>query len=141
MDGRVSAKHQAVNSRLRSPPNLKSDFSQLNGWTVSGRLEPYVTSWFPKQPLPHAMGNASTVVEACRAEFDHQVDWRNQFMTEALLTASEVAQLLKLNIETVYTLIREEGLPAAKIRGQWRLVEADVQCWVKARTQDASASS
>ena len=55
-------------------------------------------------------------------------------MTATLLTASEVAQLLKLNIETVYTMIRENGLPAAKIRGQWRFIEVDVQRWVKAQT-------
>ena len=56
-------------------------------------------------------------------------------MTEPLLTASEVAQLLKLNVETVYTLIRTSGLPAAKIGSQWRFVESDLRRWVQVQTQ------
>ncbi len=59
-------------------------------------------------------------------------------MAETLLTASEVADHLKLNVETVYALIRDEGLPAAKIGGQWRLRAEDVARWVDARIQSIS---
>jgi excisionase family DNA binding protein len=52
-------------------------------------------------------------------------------MFEPLLTASEVAQLLKLNVETVYALIAIKGLPAVKIGGQWRFESARVQAWVE----------
>ena len=49
-----------------------------------------------------------------------------------LLTASEVADLLKVNLETVYSLIRKEHLPAAKVGGQWRFRESDINCWIEA---------
>jgi excisionase family DNA binding protein len=55
-------------------------------------------------------------------------------MTSRFLTASDVAELLQLNVETVYSLISKVGLPAAKIGGQWRLSEDDVQAWIKERT-------
>ena len=54
-------------------------------------------------------------------------------MPENLLTAVEVAQYLKVKIETVYNLIRKAELPAAKIGGQWRFREADLACWVEAQ--------
>jgi excisionase family DNA binding protein len=57
-------------------------------------------------------------------------------MNEPFLTASEVAHLLKVNVETVYTLIRTAGLPAAKVGSQWRFVEREARHWVHARTQD-----
>jgi excisionase family DNA binding protein len=53
-------------------------------------------------------------------------------MPESLLTASEVAKLLRLNVETVYTLIATKGLPAAKIGSQWRFEESRVRAWVEA---------
>jgi len=56
---------------------------------------------------------------------------RKTTMPEPLLTASEVAALLKLNVETVYTLITTRGLPAAKIGGRWRFEEARVRAWVE----------
>ena len=56
-------------------------------------------------------------------------------MPETLLTASEVAQLLKLNIETVYKLIRTAGLPAAKVGSQWRFIESEVQRWVHSQSE------
>ena len=54
-------------------------------------------------------------------------------MPEPALTAAEVARLLKLNVETVYTLIRKDGLPAARIGGQWRFSEEKVRAWFEAR--------
>ena len=38
-------------------------------------------------------------------------------MLEPYLTAVEVAELLKLNTDTVYALIAKEGFPATKIGG------------------------
>ncbi len=54
-------------------------------------------------------------------------------MQKALLTASDVAQYLKVNVDTVYLLIRKEGLPAVRIGGQWRFRTADVERWLQAR--------
>jgi excisionase family DNA binding protein len=52
-------------------------------------------------------------------------------MTEPFLTAAEVAELLKLNIETVYTLVSKNDLPATKIGGQWRFDESEIREWFK----------
>ena len=54
-------------------------------------------------------------------------------LSDALLTAADVAQLLRLNVETVYTLIQKEGLPAAKIGGQWRFSESKIRAWFESR--------
>ncbi len=53
-------------------------------------------------------------------------------MSEPLLTTAEVAALLKLNVETVYTLIAKKELLAAKIGGQWRFQESKILKWVEA---------
>ena len=52
---------------------------------------------------------------------------------DEILTASEVASLLKLNVETIYTLIASQGLPAAKIGGQWRFIRSEVHEWLRLR--------
>ena len=62
-------------------------------------------------------------------------------MPETLLTATEVAQQLKVNVETIYALIRDEGLPAAKIAGQWRMRAADVERWIETRIQTSAQAS
>ena len=51
-------------------------------------------------------------------------------MAYTLLTASEVAQLLRLKTDSVYRLIQTDGLPAVKIGGQWRFEEARVHDWI-----------
>ena len=55
-------------------------------------------------------------------------------MPTTFLTAAEVAELLKLNVETVYSLVSKEGLPAAKLGGQWRFSESDVLSWVATKS-------
>lgn len=62
-------------------------------------------------------------------------------MSAPLLTAVEVAELLKLNVETVYALIRKDRLPAAKIGGQWRFSEEKVRAWFNARHVSEPAAS
>jgi excisionase family DNA binding protein len=47
-------------------------------------------------------------------------------MSDSFLTASEVAELLRLNVETVYALAQKGELPGAKIGGQWRFLASDV---------------
>ena len=56
-------------------------------------------------------------------------------MSEELLRAADVAQYLKVNVETVYRLIRQEGLPAIRLGGQWRLRSKDFEQWLEARAQ------
>ena len=55
-------------------------------------------------------------------------------MPDELLSAADVAHYLKVNVETVYRLIRKENLPAIRIGGQWRLREKDVEQWLENRT-------
>ena len=62
-------------------------------------------------------------------------------MEENLLTASEVASYLKVKIETVYNLIRKNELPAAKIGGQWRFRETELERWVEARMDSGTRQS
>ncbi len=52
-------------------------------------------------------------------------------MDHTLLTAREVADLLRLNVDTIYKLVQREGLPAVKIGGQWRFWAAEVRGWVR----------
>lgn len=55
-------------------------------------------------------------------------------MTGALLTASEVAEHLRLHIETVYRLARQGKLPAVKVGEQWRFSEATIRQWLTGNT-------
>ncbi|MBU1228303.1 MAG: helix-turn-helix domain-containing protein, partial [Actinobacteria bacterium] len=61
-------------------------------------------------------------------------------MTEQLLTATQVATLLNLNVKTVYTLIHKEGLPAAKIGSQWRFPKTRILAWLDARHRDPTSN-
>ena len=62
-------------------------------------------------------------------------------MPENMLTAPEVAEYLKVKIETVYNLIRNSKLPAAKIGGQWRFRETELECWVQAQMDSGTRQS
>jgi excisionase family DNA binding protein len=50
---------------------------------------------------------------------------------ETYLTAAEVAELFKINVETVYDLVRAGKLPATKIGGQWRFQSDEIHEWFK----------
>jgi excisionase family DNA binding protein len=54
-------------------------------------------------------------------------------LTESALTATDVAELLNLNVETVYALIRSGGLPAAKVGGHWRFFRSKALAGFEAR--------
>ena len=54
-------------------------------------------------------------------------------MPKPLLTAAEVAALLRVHVETVYALIAQQGLPAARVGGRWRFEEAKVREWFAAQ--------
>jgi excisionase family DNA binding protein len=55
-------------------------------------------------------------------------------MATRILTAAEVAEILQLNVETVYSLISKDDLPAAKIGGQWRFDEDAVRAWIRLKS-------
>jgi len=47
------------------------------------------------------------------------------------MTAAEVADLFKINVETVYDLVRGGKLPATKIGGQWRFQSTEIHDWFR----------
>ncbi|MBS0471290.1 MAG: helix-turn-helix domain-containing protein [Proteobacteria bacterium] len=52
-------------------------------------------------------------------------------MPDEILTLIEVAQLLKVAEKTVYTMAQQGGLPAFKVRGQWRFKRKDLDQWIE----------
>jgi excisionase family DNA binding protein len=56
------------------------------------------------------------------------------------LTAREVADLLQLNVETVYILIAKEQLPAMRVGGRWRFDEPELRKWLKTQRSTTSAT-
>ena len=45
---------------------------------------------------------------------------------EEILTASQVAALLKVHLRTVYTLARKGSIPARKLGGGWRFSKSAI---------------
>jgi excisionase family DNA binding protein len=56
-------------------------------------------------------------------------------MDEPLMTVEQVSEWLNLTKNTVYRLVKEEGLPAAKIVHSLRFRKAEVERWLKEKTQ------
>ncbi len=52
-------------------------------------------------------------------------------MQEQYLTATQVAEILQLNVETVYDMVRDGELSATKIRGRWRFDASELREWFK----------
>jgi excisionase family DNA binding protein len=50
-----------------------------------------------------------------------------------LLTIRDTAELLGVDVRTVYRLIDREGLPAFKVGRQWRMRAGDMETWIDAR--------
>lgn len=55
-------------------------------------------------------------------------------MPDQLLTAADVAKLLRVHVETVYSLIATQGLPAIKVGKRWRFEEDKIRAWIESRT-------
>jgi excisionase family DNA binding protein len=56
-------------------------------------------------------------------------------VTDEILTASELAGLLKVADKTVYTMAQRGELPAFKVRGRWGLRRTDLNAWIDAGTR------
>jgi excisionase family DNA binding protein len=52
-------------------------------------------------------------------------------MPNSILTLFEVAELLKVAPKTVYTMAQRGGIPAFKVRGQWRFKQGDLDNWIE----------
>lgn len=61
-------------------------------------------------------------------------------MQDEYLTANEVAELLKLNVETIYDLMGSGQLPAVKIGGRWRMEALELREWFKAQRSSTAKS-
>jgi len=48
-----------------------------------------------------------------------------------MMTAAEIAYLLRMHIKTVYRLARNGRLPARRIGGSWRFLRPDVMTYLK----------
>ena len=57
-------------------------------------------------------------------------------MTQDILTIEEVCDYLKVNIRTVYRMLKAKEIPAFKVRNQWRFKKADVESWISRHTGD-----
>lgn len=56
-------------------------------------------------------------------------------MAKPFLTATEVADMLQMNVETIYSLISRDNLPAARVGGRWRFDEQMVRSWVASKSK------
>ena len=65
------------------------------------------------------------------ADSRHNNDARHE--PERLMTASDVAAYLQVSAVTVYTLIKEQGLPAFKLGRQYRIPRAQFETWLADR--------
>jgi excisionase family DNA binding protein len=54
-------------------------------------------------------------------------------MPDEILTLPEVAQLLKVAEETVYTMAKRREISAFMVRGQWRFKRADLDQWIESQ--------
>lgn len=48
-----------------------------------------------------------------------------------LLTPAEVLSCLRVNVRTVYRLMRTGELPAVRVGRQWRIRKADLDLWLR----------
>lgn len=52
-------------------------------------------------------------------------------MQDRLMEVSEVAQYLGISKRTLYRHLREEGLPAYRLGGQWRFKKEKLDEWLE----------
>lgn len=57
------------------------------------------------------------------------------FDVDEILTIAQVAQYLNLHQLTVYKLVKEGGLPAFKVGGQWRFKKKILDRWISQETK------
>ncbi|MFH1130552.1 MAG: helix-turn-helix domain-containing protein [Pseudomonadota bacterium] len=61
-------------------------------------------------------------------------------MKQTILTAKEVAKYLKLTERTIYRLVQEGGIPAFKVGGSWRFVQAEIDSWIRSQSKKSRPS-
>lgn len=48
-----------------------------------------------------------------------------------VMTLREISQFLKIGTTTIYTLVRNEEIPARKIGREWRFLKSEIVEWMK----------
>ena len=51
-------------------------------------------------------------------------------MDEEILTVKEVASLLKVKTRTNYRMLKQQQIPAFKVRNQWRFKRSAIMEWI-----------
>jgi len=62
-------------------------------------------------------------------------------MNDDVLTIREVAEFLKVNEKTVYSLAQQRRIPGFKVGGQWRFRREDLDAWIAAQTGETTAEA
>ena len=57
------------------------------------------------------------------------------------LTAHQVAEMLQLNVESIYDLAGKGGIPASKICGRWRFEAGEIHEWFKQQRSATESDS
>ena len=55
---------------------------------------------------------------------------------EGPMTVRELSQYLKLDKMTIYKMVKENRMPAAKIGHQWRFFQEDIENWIRSQSVD-----
>ncbi|HBU08782.1 MAG TPA: DNA-binding protein [Candidatus Omnitrophica bacterium] len=51
-------------------------------------------------------------------------------MRDKFLTTQQVAAYLRINLFTLYRMIKKSEVPAYKIGGQWRIKKSEIELWL-----------
>jgi len=66
-----------------------------------------------------------------------QADSHKGEIMQRLMTIKEVADYLRLSKVTVYKMTRQGKIPASKIGRQWRYNKAEIDSWVKQKSNSS----
>lgn len=61
----------------------------------------------------------------------YKLDSTHQEECMQLYTLEEVANILRVSIQTVRRMVNDGELPAVKIRGQWRVRKEDLETFIR----------
>lgn len=62
-------------------------------------------------------------------------------MEDEILTASQVATLLKMDERTIYKLSKGGEIPSFKVCNHWRFLKTDIQKWVEQKKSEILSSA
>lgn len=62
-----------------------------------------------------------------------------QWMSEEIMTISDIASYLKITEKTAYRLEAESKIPGFKIGGSWRFNKSEIQAWAKAKDKQPTS--